>query len=130
MVINVPSKLYRYIIYTKLQRSADSIFCVAIFFFFRASHKNIFEKFIYPKNDLNSLQTIPLEKCINTLKEISVTNLQFSFMNKCFYVKHEKRKKLLQGYKSISVSTLCWSYYVNRLCYSVIAVLLWLKTNV
>jgi hypothetical protein len=32
-------ELYRYIIDTELQRSADSIFCVANFVFFRASLK-------------------------------------------------------------------------------------------
>ena len=39
MVINVPSKFYIYIIDTELQCSADSIFCVANFVFFRASLK-------------------------------------------------------------------------------------------
>ena len=39
MVIYVPSKLYRYIIDTELQRSAESIFCVVNFVLFRASLK-------------------------------------------------------------------------------------------
>jgi hypothetical protein len=38
-MINVPSKLCRYIIDTELQCSADSIFCVANFVFFHASLK-------------------------------------------------------------------------------------------
>ena len=37
MVIHVHSKFYRYSINSELQRSADSIFCVANFVFFRAS---------------------------------------------------------------------------------------------
>ena len=45
MVINVPSKFYRYIIDTELQRSADSIFCVEILsFFVLHSKKNLFMK--------------------------------------------------------------------------------------
>ena len=38
-LIHVPFELYRYIIDTELQHSADSIFCVANFVFFRASLK-------------------------------------------------------------------------------------------
>ena len=62
MVINVPSKLYRYIIYTKLQRSADSIFCVANFVFFRASHK---KKPLFMKENCKLVTLISLSVLIH-----------------------------------------------------------------